>query len=138
MIDRLSPERRSWLMSQVKSKNTLPEMRVRRFAHALGLRFRLHRKNLPGRPDLVFPKQETVIFVHGCFWHRHPGCSKASMPRSRTEYWQEKFTSNIAHDAAAKEELLQLGWQVLTIWECETRNPETLKEILYRHFKIDR
>jgi DNA mismatch endonuclease (patch repair protein) len=96
-------------------------MRVRRAAHAMGLRFRLHRKDLPGTPDLVFPKYKTVVFVHGCFWHRHPGCRKSSTPKSRLEYWQSKFDANVARDARAAIELRQLGWHVATIWECETK-----------------
>src|SRR4051794_24038421 len=103
-------------MSRVKGKNTNPEIRVRRAAHALGLRFRLHRKDLPGRPDLVFPKHRVALFVHGCFWHRHPGCSKASMPKSRTKYWQEKFHVNVTRDARVEAELTRLGWCVATIW----------------------
>lgn len=94
MVDRLTPERRSWLMSRVAGKNTTPELRVRRAAYALGLRFRLHRKDLPGKPDLVFPRRRLVVFVHGCFWHRHPGCRKATSPKSRTEFWFGKFAAN--------------------------------------------
>lgn len=109
-------------MSRVRSKDTLPEMRVRRAAHALGLRFRLHRKNLPGRPDLVFPKHRVAMFVHGCFWHRHPGCSKASTPKSRTDFWQGKFDTNVTRDQQVSIELVEAGWRVMTIWECETKS----------------
>jgi DNA mismatch endonuclease, patch repair protein len=136
LVDRLTPERRSWLMSRVKSKNTSPEIRVRQVVHALGLRFRLHPKNLPGQPDLVFPKHEVALFVHGCFWHRHPGCSKASMPKSRTEYWRRKFDANVARDTATEKELQRLGWHVLTIWECTTREPAALIELIRWHFHI--
>lgn len=126
MVDRLAPERRSWLMSRVKGKHTGPEMIVRRAAHALGLRFRLHRKDLPGRPDLVFPCHKVALFVHGCFWHRHPGCRLASMPKSRIEYWQAKFDANVARDSAAEQALGDAGWRVVTIWECEMRKEDDL------------
>ncbi len=117
-------------MSRVASKHTSPELRVRRLAHALGLRFRLHRKDLPGKPDLALPKHRAVIFVHGCFWHRHPGCPKASRPKSRVAFWQDKFAANVARDAAAKEALEKMGWRVITIWECETKDERTLRHRL--------
>jgi DNA mismatch endonuclease, patch repair protein len=126
MVDRLTPERRSWLMSRVASKHTTPELRVRRRAHAMGLRFRLHRRDLPGKPDLTFAKHDTVVFVHGCFWHRHPGCPKASTPKSRISFWEAKFASNVARDAMAEKKLREMGWRVLTIWECETKNDARL------------
>lgn len=120
-------------MSRVRGKDTSPEMRVRRIAHALGLRYRLHRRDLPGKPDLAFPKHRVALFVHGCFWHRHRDCRKASDPKSREEYWQAKFSANIERDARVAEELTRLGWRVTTIWECETKSPErvttTLREI---------
>lgn len=130
LVDHISSERRSWLMSRVRSKNTSPEMRVRRAAHALGLRFRLHRKDLPGKPDLVFPKYRTVMFVHGCFWHRHPHCTKASLPRTRAEYWSQKFAQNMQRDADVSERLRILGWRVLTIWECETKSAARTEQLL--------
>jgi DNA mismatch endonuclease, patch repair protein len=119
VVDHISPERRSWLMSRVGGKNTSPEIRVRRAAHALGLRFRLHRKDLPGRPDLVFPKYGVAVFVHGCFWHRHAGCRKSSVPKSRVDYWAAKFEANIARDARVAADLAELGWSVATIWDSE-------------------
>lgn len=109
-------------MAKVGSKNTLPEQRVRKCAHALGYRFRLHRKSLPGSPDVVFPRLRKVIFVHGCFWHRHLGCPKAGLPKTRVEFWSEKFASNVTRDAANTQALERLGWQVLIVWECETRD----------------
>lgn len=134
MVDRLTPERRSWLMSRVRGKHTTPEMRVRRAAHKMGLRFRLHRKDLPGKPDLVFAKHKVALFVHGCFWHRHPNCRKASAPKSRIGYWQDKFAQNVERDARVKEKLTSLGWRVSTIWECETKIPEVLAERLRNTF----
>ncbi|OSZ69569.1 very short patch repair endonuclease [Sphingomonas sp. IBVSS2] len=130
MADRLTPERRSWLMSRVRGKNTAPELRVRRAAHALGLRFRLHRKDLPGKPDLVFPKHRVAMFVHGCFWHRHQGCPKASNPKSREDYWAEKFDANTSRDKRVTSELEALGWRVITIWECESRNNSELSDLI--------
>lgn len=117
-------------MSRVSSKHTLPEMRVRGAAHKMGLRFRLHRKDLPGRPDLVFPKHRVALFVHGCFWHRHIGCPKSSTPKSRTSYWEEKFQSNVQRDRRIEAELANLGWRVMTIWECETKHPDRLARAL--------
>lgn len=117
-------------MSRVGGKHTKPELVVRRLAHALGLRFRLHRRDLPGRPDLVFPKHRLAVFVHGCFWHRHAGCKLASTPKTRREFWEEKFAANEARDAASVAALEALGWRVLVIWECETRNEETIRTAL--------
>lgn len=117
-------------MSRVRGKNTSPEIRVRKAAHALGFRFRLYRKDLPGKPDLVFPKYRVALFVHGCFWHRHPGCSKASMPKSRTDYWADKFATNVARDRRNAESLRAAGWRVEIVWECETKDAEALKAVL--------
>lgn len=130
MVDRLSPKRRSALMSKVRDKNTLPEMRVRRLAHSRGYRYRLHRRDLPGCPDIVFPSRRKIVLVHGCFWHRHPGCSKATMPKSRVEYWTEKFRRNVERDKETLKELEQADWSVLIIWECQTKNRSELKRIL--------
>lgn len=130
MVDRLTPERRSALMANVRSKNTSPEIRVRKAAHALGYRFRLHRKDLPGHPDLVFPGRKKIVFVHGCFWHRHPGCNKATTPKSHVKYWKDKFRKNVARDKATEKALRELGWDVLVIWECQTKHVEELSEKL--------
>lgn len=135
MVDRLTPARRSWLMSRVGGKNTTPEMVVRKLAHSLGLRFRLHRKDMPGTPDLVFPKWRTVIFVHGCFWHRHPGCPKAGLPKTRVRYWRDKFEANVARDKKNVRLLRKMGWFVLTVWECETKRPDLLGRKLIRSFR---
>lgn len=123
-------------MSRVRGKHTTPEMRVRKAAHALGLRYRLHRKDLPGKPDLSFPKHRIALFVHGCFWHRHPACRKASTPKTRTEYWLAKFDSNIKRDTKTYDALARLGWRVVVVWECETHDPQRLKDIL-RHISAE-
>ena len=123
-------------MSRVRGKDTSPEIRVRRAAHALGLRYRLHRRDLPGTPDLVFPKYRVALFVHGCFWHRHHGCRKSSDPKSRRDYWQAKFAANVERDAKVADELEKLGWSVATIWECETRNSERVTSKLREIFGI--
>lgn len=106
-------------------------MRVRKAAHALGYRFRLHRKDLPGTPDLVFPKKRVALFVHGCFWHRHPGCRKASLPKSRPEYWQSKFSTNVERDERVRIELEGRGWKVDIVWECETKSEPALRQRLH-------
>lgn len=130
MVDRLTPERRSWLMSRVGGKNTTPEIRVRKSAHGLGLRFRLHRRDLPGTPDLVLSKRRVALFVHGCFWHRHSGCPNASNPTTRAKYWTDKFRANVDRDARVTSELEAACWQVVVIWECETKDADGLRRIL--------
>lgn len=122
MVDRLTPERRSRLMSRVRSKDTSPELAVRKIVHALGYRFRLHRRDLPGTPDMILPKHRAVIFVHGCFWHRHPKCRKASNPTTRVEFWTEKFRRNVERDKTDRNRLRRRGWRVLVVWECQTKN----------------
>lgn len=125
-MDRISEERRSWNMSRITSKDTKPEIRVRSFLHRSGYRFRLHVKVLPGRPDIVLPKYKTVIFVHGCFWHRHPGCKYAYTPKSRIDFWENKFAANVKRDRSKRQLLESLGWKVLTVWECETSDIKAL------------
>ena len=117
-------------MARIRGRDTVPELAVRRIAHRMGLRFRLHRKDLPGRPDLVFPKHRLVVFVHGCFWHRHQGCKYAYRPKSRIAFWTEKFATNIARDARQEVALKALGWRILVVWECETRNEATVENRL--------
>lgn len=109
-------------MSKVGSRNTKPELAVRRAAHRAGLRFRLHRKDLPGTPDLIFPRYRLAVFVHGCFWHRHRGCKRTTTPVSNAPKWQEKFERNQVRDTKVTADLEALGWDVLVIWECETRD----------------
>ena len=119
MTDIVSEEQRSYIMSRVASKDTKPELLVRSFLHRSGFRFRIHGKKLPGRPDLVLPKHQAVVFVHGCFWHRHNGCTKATMPATRVEFWREKFERNVARDLTNQADLRNLGWRVIVLWECE-------------------
>ncbi|MCW4460828.1 DNA mismatch endonuclease Vsr [Sphingomonas sp. BT-65] len=124
MADTFDTEKRSAIMRAVRSADTRPELVVRSLLHRAGYRFRLHRKNLPGRPDLVFPARRKVIFIHGCFWHSHrdPSCRRARVPKSRTDYWSAKLEANEARDKAALERLQALGWEALVIWECELRD----------------
>lgn len=121
-MDTLTPQERSKQMALVRAKNTKPELVVRRLTHRLGYRYRLHRRDLPGTPDLVFASKRKVIFVHGCFWHRHVGCSLARIPKSRSEFWLAKLTANAQRDIEHQVALSALGWSILTIWECELRD----------------
>ena len=132
MADRIDAAARSRNMSRIRSKGTKPEMAVRRTAHRLGYRFRLHRRDLPGTPDLVFPSRRKIIFVHGCFWHRHadPSCRAAHTPRSNEAYWEAKIARNIARDATAHEELERMGWEVLELWECRIRDAQATEKII--------
>jgi DNA mismatch endonuclease (patch repair protein) len=120
-------------MAQVKSKNTKPEMVVRKAAHALGLRFRLHRSDLPGKPDIVFPARRTAVFVHGCFWHQH-GCKRARRPKTNTAYWTKKLDRNAQRDRSAAKALRKSGWRCAAIWECQTKDPRKLETILRKLF----
>lgn len=122
MTDIMDQKQRSALMARIRGRDTTPELTVRRIAHQMGLRFRLHREDLPGRPDLVFPKHRLAVFVHGCFWHRHEGCRYASTPKTRQAFWAEKFAANVARDARQEAALKERGWRVLIIWQCETGN----------------
>ncbi|HVB81059.1 MAG TPA: DNA mismatch endonuclease Vsr [Candidatus Binataceae bacterium] len=121
---------RSALMSRIRSSGTKPEIAVRRALHGMGFRFRLHRRDLPGKPDIVLPKYKLVIFVHGCFWHQHPDCKLASRPKTRGEYWGPKLTSNVARDQRHLRALEEMGWRVETVWECETRDAKRLAQVL--------
>lgn len=136
-MDVLSAEKRSALMARVRSGDTAPELFVRRTLHRLGYRFRLHRKDLPGTPDIVLPSRKSVIFVHGCFWHRHKNCRDASMPKTRVEFWRDKFRENVERDRRNVQDLHDLGWRVLIIWECETTN-EDLETRLDAHLRLER
>lgn len=119
MADIVSTETRSMMMSGIKGKNTKPEMLVRSMLHKMGFRFRLHRKDLPGKPDIVLPRYRTVIFVHGCFWHRHDNCKFAYEPKSRRDFWETKFKANVQRHFTVENLLVEMGWKVIVIWECE-------------------
>ena len=137
MTDIVNAARRSEIMSRIKRRNTKPELIVRRIAHGLGFRFRLHRGDLPGSPDVVFPRYRTVVFVHGCFWHRHDGCRYAYRPKSRIQFWTKKFEENVARDARNEMALRNLGWRVLVIWECETKDQAVVRARLLAHLRTD-
>lgn len=130
MADDRSPAQRSWNMSRIRSRDTVPELKVRSLVHGAGYRYRLHVKDLPGRPDIVMPRYRTVIFVNGCFWHRHTNCRYATTPGTNTGYWQNKFDRTVARDNVAHETLRQDGWNVLVIWECQTRDTAGLTSLL--------
>lgn len=129
-MDTLTPEERSERMSRIRSKDTKPEMRVRGLLHRMGYRYRLHRSDLPGVPDLVFPARRKVVFVHGCFWHAHESCRTANRPKTRRSFWDQKFARNKARDAKHVQELEEAGWDVLTLWECEVKAEGPLVEVL--------
>ncbi|MEZ5937520.1 MAG: DNA mismatch endonuclease Vsr [Hyphomonadaceae bacterium] len=132
MADVFDPETRSRVMRAVQSRNTTPELRVRKAAHALGLRFRLHRSDLPGSPDLVFPSRRVVVFVHGCFWHGHTCPRGARTPETNRDYWLAKIARNRKRDRAAIRALEKLGWRVVVVWECQTRDADKLSRRLSR------
>lgn len=134
MADRITKEQRSKIMSQIRSKDTKPERRVRSLLHSMGYRFRLQRKELPGTPDIVLPKYRTVILVHGCFWHRHRGCKYCKTPSSNKSYWTKKFTRNTRRDIKQRKMLEQNGWKVSIIWECETEDERKLLQSIIRIF----
>lgn len=122
MVDIVSPEKRSAMMGRIRGRDTQVELQVRSYLHRAGLRFKTNDRSLPGSPDLVLPKYRCVVFVHGCFWHRHHGCRLAAVPTSRVEFWNSKFAANMARDEKAKASLLALGWRPLVLWECEVRD----------------
>ena len=119
-------------MRAIQGSDTQPEMRVRRYLHAVGLRFRLHDRALPGRPDIVLPSRKVAIFVHGCFWHQHPGCPDATTPSSNVAFWRDKFEANVLRDRRTERALGEMGWEVITIWECETRDPLALDSLFWK------
>jgi DNA mismatch endonuclease, patch repair protein len=127
VTDNVDQQTRSRLMAGIRGKDTRPEMALRRAMHARGFRYRLHATGLPGRPDLVLPKYGAVVFVHGCFWHRHPGCRYTSIPSTRPEFWQTKFEANVVRDNAARGALLIAGWRVATVWECAARKSQQVE-----------
>lgn len=123
---------RSRNMAAIRGRDTLPELAVRKILHRLGYRFRLHRRDLPGTPDIVLPKYQAVIFVHGCFWHRHPGCKFTTNPRTRSKFWEHKFRQNIDRDIRSQSAISSMGWQVIVVWECEVKDLEGLSSRLAR------
>jgi len=126
VTDIVDQQTRSRMMAGIRGKDTKPELALRRALHARGFRFRLHSKAVHGRPDLVLPKYRAVVFVHGCFWHRHEGCRYTTTPSTRQEFWQGKFAANVARDAAVRGRLLEEGWRVATVWECALRKPDQI------------
>lgn len=136
MADHVNPERRSYIMSSVRSKDTKPELLVRRTLHRLGYRYRIHRRDLPGSPDLVFPSRKKTIFVHGCFWHGH-GCQWGHLPKSKLDYWKPKIEANQARDQRNVKALSDAGWSVKVVWQCELRNLEAAMEKIVEFLEAD-
>lgn len=132
MTDSITTERRSDNMRKIRSKDTKPEVRIRKLLFGLGYRFRLHRKDLPGTPDIVFAGRKRVIFVHGCFWHQHQDCREGRLPGSRQEYWIPKLKNNISRDQKHMVELQKLGWKVLVIWECQVTNIDRTEDMMLK------
>lgn len=130
MTDRLTSQKRSWNMSRIRSRDTAPELAVRKVLYRMGYRYRLHSAIVPGKPDIVLTKFKSVIFVHGCFWHRHSGCKFAYTPKSREEFWTKKFEANVRRDEVVKKQLSELGWRILIIWECETKSSDIIENRL--------
>ena len=130
MTDTFTEQQRSQLMSRVRNRNTVPEVRVRSLLHQMGYRFRLHRKDLPGTPDIVFPKYRKIIFVHGCFWHGHNQCKRGKRPETNTDFWNTKINKNITRDINAQKSLLDSGWSVTVVWECEIADIKGLQDRL--------
>ncbi len=128
MTDIVDKQTRSRMMAGIRGKDTKPELALRRALHARGFRYRLHALHVPGRPDIVLPKHRAVIFVHGCFWHRHAGCRYTTTPSTRPEFWQAKFNANVARDSSVRTALLESGWRVVTVWECALRKPEQVEQ----------
>lgn len=130
MVDTLTPRERSDRMARVRHRDTKPEMRLRKLVHGMGYRYRLHVRALPGKPDMVFPSRKAVIFMHGCFWHRHEGCKLARIPKSRISFWQEKLESNRQRDEDNRTRLEELGWRVLVVWECQLSDLQGTADIV--------
>jgi DNA mismatch endonuclease (patch repair protein) len=130
MADVHTPQVRSYNMSMIKGKNTKPEIIVRKFLHAKGFRYRLHKKDLPGKPDIVLPKYKTVIFIHGCFWHGHKNCKYFVVPKTRTKWWLNKIEGNRLNDKRNNTKLRKAGWKIITLWECQLKPKKVLKTLL--------
>ena len=134
-MDKISRQARSRNMSAIRGSNTKPEIRVRSILHSMGFRFRLHQSDLPGKPDIVLKKHNTVIFVHGCFWHRHRNCRKSTVPKTNTETWIAKFRENQKRDALNEKKITELGWRLIKIWECETEDTNALRKRINECFR---
>jgi len=130
LADTLTPKERSERMSRVRGKGSKPEMKLRRLVHGMGFRYRLHSQVLPGKPDMVFTGRKAVIFMHGCFWHRHPGCKLARMPKSRIDFWREKLDANRQRDLQNQARLRNMGWRVLVVWECQLGDTSAMSRIV--------
>ncbi|MBX7184803.1 MAG: DNA mismatch endonuclease Vsr [Vicinamibacteria bacterium] len=137
MTDVFSRVERSRIMRGIRTKNTRPELQVRSAIHRMGYRFRLHRRDLPGRPDIVLARHQTVVFVHGCFWHRHRRCKRATIPQANRAFWAAKLTKNATRDLLTVKTLRRLGWRVLTVWSCQTKDPHRLEETLRKALPSD-
>jgi DNA mismatch endonuclease (patch repair protein) len=138
MTDKLTPQKRSWNMSRIRSANTKPELLLRSALHRIGFRFRVHRRGLPGRPDIVLPKYHTVVFVHGCFWHQHPGCIEAVRPKTNEKYWKPKLDGNVDRDRKNIQTLRDEGWRVFRFWECEIeKNPIRIATLIAKKLRGD-
>jgi len=136
MVDSLTAERRSWNMARIRGRDTGPERFLRSLLHKEGFRFRLHDRSLPGKPDIVMRKHRAVIMVHGCYWHRHPGCRNATTPSTRTDFWVDKFEGTVARDKRNLADLAALGWRVITVWECDLKkNPEQVMHDIRNRLK---
>lgn len=131
-MDTVDPKKRSEIMSHIRGKNTKPELLIRSLLHRSGFRFRIHRRDLPGCPDIVLPKYKTIIFVHGCFWHQHPGCSKATIPETNKDFWTEKLTKNTTRDFLICNELKKQGWKTIIVWQCELKKILEVPDILLK------
>ena len=132
MADKFTSAKRSEIMSRIGGRNTAPELRVRRLLHALGFRFRLHRDDLPGKPDVVLPRYHKIVLIHGCFWHAHAGCPRAVLPTTNTPFWERKIGDNKKRDQRVRRQLRALGWEVLTLWQCQLKSTEVLTSRLLR------
>lgn len=131
-MDTVDPKKRSEMMSHIRSKNTKPELLIRSLLHRSGFRFRIHRRDLPGCPDIVLPKYKTIIFVHGCFWHQHPGCRKATIPETNRDFWTEKLAKNTTRDFLICNELKKQGWKTIIVWQCELKKILEVPDILLK------
>jgi len=136
-MDILTPEMRSWNMSRIRSRDTKPELAVRSLLHVMGYRFRLKNPKIPGNPDIILPCHKAVVFVHGCFWHRHAGCKYTYTPKSKMDFWAKKFDSNIQRDLKVADQLKELCWRQLVVWECEVKDSNKLKKKIKAFFRAN-